>query len=85
MFVEWMSMLLSWLSTDVPWGIPNSPPPVKNIPSTQARMSTVLDTPLVHGFATAIILKNGVSMQWCAIIVYKVSDKRIIMNNSKPI
>lgn len=59
--------------------------PVKNIPSTQARMSTVLDTPLVHGFATAIILKNGVSMQWCAIIVYKVSDKRIIMNNSKPI
>lgn len=48
-----------------------------------ARISTIIDNPLVHGIVTAIVLKHGFSMQLCVIIGYKVSGKQVVTNNSK--
>lgn len=80
-----MSMLLSQLSTECAMRHSKQSSPSENHPFHASLLYvqnvTVLDTPLVHGFAIAIVLKNGVSMQWFVIIVYKVSMSLVLLHN----
>lgn len=87
MFVEWVSDVIkstTYRKYCDAFQTIHSHPSLSQ-PITMARISTVKDTPFVHGIVITILLKHGDSVQWSHNITYKVSGKQVVTNNSKAI